>query len=352
MSLARVRGLRLPGRASSTATTPWRTGASSATRLARLAELARASARAPGRRRRAPTSRWASPGRTWIPCDGDGELPRRRGLHRARGDQRRGRDPLHLPGGVRGPLGRGRRARASAGGEVVEATRRRRARSSCARCSRWTTARAGVGEFAFGMNEAITEFTRQHALRREDRRHGPPRARRGRIRRRGGTERVGAPLGPRLRPAHGQRGLRGRRARLPRRRFLARPRSDRALRRHAPAARRAPPARRVRARCSSEADAHPPCRGLHGGRGARRAARRSRRSRPCTATWTSRALRERAARAPRRRGRRACGSGSSHDAGPAPGRHERLVDRSPAATSSPTGIRTSRRSLGTATSGS
>ena len=35
-----------------------------------------------------------------------------------------------------------------------------------------------VGEFAFGLNEAVQRVHRQDALRREDRRHGAPGARR------------------------------------------------------------------------------------------------------------------------------------------------------------------------------
>ena len=77
-----------------------------------------------------------------------------------------------------------------------------------------------LGEFAFGLNDG--DPTLHRATCSSTRRSAAPCTSRSarRIPRRGGVEPVGAPLGHRLRPAHGQRGLRGRRARLPRRAFL------------------------------------------------------------------------------------------------------------------------------------
>ena len=98
-------------------------------------------------------------GRTWIPCDGKRELPRRRGLHGPGRDQRRGRDPLQLPGELPGAAGGGHPP------AVLAAARSSRRRPGAARTS-WTEMLAlddgarRVGEFAFGMNDAITEFTK------------------------------------------------------------------------------------------------------------------------------------------------------------------------------------------------
>ena len=75
------------------------------------------------------------------PCAGQGELSRRRGLHRPRG--RAWRDvQLHVPGRHAGPRGRARSRLRFEGGEVVEAPRAR-ARTSSGRCSPWTTAHGG-----------------------------------------------------------------------------------------------------------------------------------------------------------------------------------------------------------------
>ena len=106
-----------------------------------------------------------------------GELPRRRDLHRAGGDRgRRRRSASRIRPAYSGrrlerhrarvPRGRGRARRAPT-----------RASRSCARCSTLDDGARHVGEFAFGLNEAITEFTGAHALRREDRRDDAPGAR-------------------------------------------------------------------------------------------------------------------------------------------------------------------------------
>ena len=91
------------------------------------------------------------------PVRRQGELPRRRGLHRPGRDERRGRDPLQLPGELRRAGWSRHRARFE-GGEVVEAQagegedflREMLAMDDGAR---------RLGEFAFGMNEAVQEFT-------------------------------------------------------------------------------------------------------------------------------------------------------------------------------------------------
>ena len=87
--------------------------------------------------------------------------------------------------------------------------RPRSARRSCSRASTPTTGARRVGEFAIGTNEMVAARRRRHALRREDRRHVPPRARSlvPAARRR---QRLGHPLGPGLRPAR-RRPHRGRR---------------------------------------------------------------------------------------------------------------------------------------------
>ena len=66
-----------------------------------------------------------------------------------------------------------------------------------------------AGEFAFGLNDAVTSFTREDPVRREDRRHDPPRARHGLS---GDRERqsLRPALGYHLRPAQRRRGLRRR----------------------------------------------------------------------------------------------------------------------------------------------
>ena len=173
----RVRGVRLSAPASSTGTTrsaAWR-GLRRA--LDRHRRVARARCASFASSRRAPTSRLGVDGRTWIASRGPRELPRRRDLHRARSRRAsRARSRSAYPATFQGRVIEGVRLRFE-GGEVVEATAETRAGVPARRCSRSTTGARRVGEFAFGMNDAITEFTLQHALRREDRRHGPPGAR-------------------------------------------------------------------------------------------------------------------------------------------------------------------------------
>ena len=91
------------------------------------------------------------------PVRRQGEFPRRRGLHRPRRDARRGKCPLQLPRPHAGRLVRDIELRFE-GGEVVEAhasegedfLREMLAMDEGAR---------RLGEFAFGMNESVQEFT-------------------------------------------------------------------------------------------------------------------------------------------------------------------------------------------------
>ena len=113
-------------------------------------------------------------GRSWE-SPGPRELPRRRGLYRPRRDECRGDDPLHVPGRL--PAARGaRRPLRFEGGEVVEATAAR-GEDFLRADDRVDDGARRVGEFAFGLNDGVDVLHQEHPVRREDRRHDPPRAR-------------------------------------------------------------------------------------------------------------------------------------------------------------------------------
>ena len=111
-----------------------------------------------------------------------GQLRRRRnmpsgevftGPHRG---LRRGPHPLHDP--VEPARRRGRRHRARVPRRRASSTRApSAATSTCSRRSTPTPARACSGEIGIGTNSGIDRPDRRDPVRREDRRHGPPRAR-------------------------------------------------------------------------------------------------------------------------------------------------------------------------------
>ena len=96
-----------------------------------------------------------------------------------------------------------------AGGRVVDASADSEEEFLLAGRSTPTTGARRLGELGIGCNPGITRYMRNVVLRREDRRHGAPGARR-RVRRHGRHERVGHPLGHRQgsaawRPYRGRR---------------------------------------------------------------------------------------------------------------------------------------------------
>ena len=173
----RVRGLRARARCSSTATTRPRPGASCATCQARLIERLAPARASCASRPRAPTCT--------LRVDGPhvGQLRRQaqhalgRGLHRPA----RGLAPRAAS------ASRSRRARAASRsraielefreGRVVERARRARRGLPAARRSTPTTARRRLGEIGIGTNFGIDRADRRDPVRREDRRHRPPRGR-------------------------------------------------------------------------------------------------------------------------------------------------------------------------------
>ncbi len=103
------------------------------------------------------------------------------------------------------------------GGEVVEATAKR-GQDFLREMVGMDDGARRVGESAFGLNEAISEYTGNLLL--DEKIGGTVDFALGlSVPGTGGDERVGAALGHGVRPARGRRGVRGRRARLPRRRL-------------------------------------------------------------------------------------------------------------------------------------
>ena len=143
------------------------------------AEPGRAAARRARRsasRPRAPTCASTSTGRTWVNSDGRRNMPSRRGLHRPARGLRRGQRSAS----------RSRRA-AAASWSRASSSSSAPARSSPPAPSAATTylqraleTDAGarrLGELGIGTNFGIDRADRHDPVRREDRRHGAPRAR-------------------------------------------------------------------------------------------------------------------------------------------------------------------------------
>ena len=98
-------------------------------------------------------------GRTWLAADGTHNLPDGEVFTSPRRDRDGGRDPLHVPRGLRWAT----RSRTFACASRAAASSRRRPRaapSTCARCSTSTRAPRILGEIAFGLNYEIDRFTR------------------------------------------------------------------------------------------------------------------------------------------------------------------------------------------------
>ncbi len=157
MSLRGVRGLRLPCRPPR----PGRPGRRSGEALgrsyeqlaARLGETAEIRVVGDG-----TDLTLGVEGRTWIPCVGRENFPD--------GEVFTGPVETKVDGVVRFSYPAsyaGRRIRGVElefrGGEVVARRAQQRDRRSCARCSPSTRAPGSVGEFSFGLNEAVREFT-------------------------------------------------------------------------------------------------------------------------------------------------------------------------------------------------
>ena len=146
---------------------------------------------------------------------GEGELPGRRGLHGADRDEGGRDDPLHVSRGLPGPRG-GRRASSASRAARSSRLRPRTGSDFLREMIALDEGARRVGEFAFGLNEADRPLHAQHPLRREDRRHvhlalgtSYPET--------GGLNRSGLHWDMICDLRTGQRGLRRRRARLPRR---------------------------------------------------------------------------------------------------------------------------------------
>ena len=157
------------------------------------------------------------------------EHARRRGLHEPGrdGDQRR-RSASGFPAVFDGREIDDVRLRFE-DGRVVAARGRARRRTTCARCSSWTRARACVGEIAFGLNYEIDRFTRNILF--DEKIGGTMHMALGLgFADLGGQNRSALHLGPDLRPARRGRGLRGRGARLAQRAVPARDHGRRACR--------------------------------------------------------------------------------------------------------------------------
>ena len=173
-------------------------------RQARLVErLARARARSASRPR-APTCACASSGRTWINSDGRRNMPSGEVFTGPLEDSAQRHDPLHHP--VEPARGRGRRRRADAshGGEVV-AARAERGQDYLERRARDRRRGAPPRRARDRHQPRDRPRHRLDPARREDRRHRPPGARPllpGDRR----HERLGAALGPDLRPARAAAG--------------------------------------------------------------------------------------------------------------------------------------------------
>ena len=153
-----------------------RLGASCSARQARLIERLARRARAAHRGRRAPTCALRVDGRTWVNSDGRRNMPSRRGLHRAARGLRRGPHPLHDP--VEPARRRGRRASSSSSATAWSSTRApSAATTTCWRRSTPTRAPAASARSGSARTTGIDRADRRDPVRREDRRHRPPRAR-------------------------------------------------------------------------------------------------------------------------------------------------------------------------------
>ena len=194
----RLRRLRRAARCSSTGPTRSRPGASCATSRTRSSTVSKGAdelrIEADGTDLSLRTAR-----RTWVNSDGRRNMPSGEVFTGPHESSASGRIRFTRPVLARRRAGQRRRARVPRRRGRRRA-RRRRARTTCDRALDTDAGARRLGEVGIGTNFGITRAIGADAVRREDRRHRPPRAR-PLLPRDGRAERVRAALGPDLRPA-------------------------------------------------------------------------------------------------------------------------------------------------------
>ena len=160
-------------------------------------------------------------GRTWIPCGGHENFPDGEVFTGPVESSLEGEVHFSFPASFQGRLVEDVRLVFS-GGEVVEATAAR-GQDFLDGMLAMDDGAHRAGEFAFGLNDAITEFTKNTLF--DEKIGGTVHLALGKAYpETGGQNRSALHLGSRVRSPLGERGLRGRRARLPKRALPARPR--------------------------------------------------------------------------------------------------------------------------------